>query len=152
MKKILFAVFITILCSSCANKELENELKKEISTLKTELKESQKERNDLAKQLQECIHGNSYKDIQNIGRWKDVRPNSNITITIFKNLKSNKLYIKHSFKDGSNGVEEARISNRKGLKSYEFINNTHNEYYVIKGDGDLDMYSQNGKFATALCF
>ena len=104
---------------------------------------------NLKKQLKILKSPKNNSDIQQIGRWLDNRPGSDKhIITIFKNLKTKKYFIKDSFGDGSSDIEEARLLNHKGLKRYEAINNEHNEYCIVEKNGDLSMWSQNGKFAT----
>lgn len=152
MKKILVFIGLLICICSCNDAEvsrlnLENEtLKANIVKLETEIK-------DIQAKLDNCILGNPQKDIVKIGRWKDMRPGTEDNVmTIFRNIKTNKTYMKDSFGDGSETTEEVRVSTYNGLKRYDSIENDHHEFYVINEDGNLNMYSQGGLFGVALSF
>ena len=121
----------------------------QVSSLQHQNELLSSENANLKKQLKILKSPKNNSDIQQIGRWLDNRPGSDKhIITIFKNLKTKKYFIKDSFGDGSSDIEEARLLNHKGLKRYEAINNEHNEYCIVEKNGDLSMWSQNGKFAT----
>lgn len=136
--------------ASCNNSSKEiTSLKEQVSSLQYENELLSAENAKLKKKLEKKTSSKSNSDIQQLGRWLDNRPGSDKhIITIFKNLKTKKYYIQDTFGDGSSNVEEARLLNHKGLKRYEAINNEHNEYCIVEKNGDLSMWSQNGKFAT----
>ena len=103
-------------------------LKDQVSSLQHQNELLSSENANLKKQLKILKSPKNNSDIQQIGRWLDNRPGSDKhIITIFKNLKTKKYFIKDSFGDGSSDIEEARLLNHKGLKRYEAINNEHNE-------------------------
>lgn len=146
INQLLF-IALSICIISCTNSQPDS-IKQDIAALQQQNDSLKHENDKLKEQLNVCIYGDPNKDIQQIGRWSDNRPGSeNHILTIFKNLKTGKFYIKDEFSDGSSNVEEARPLNHKGLKRYEPINNIHNEYCIVEKNGDLSMWSQNGLFA-----
>ena len=149
MNRLLLLSCVFLL--SCGNNESES-LKKENENLKVQIADLNQQVKDLKNELHNCIYGNPNQDIQQLGRWKDIRPGADIVITIFKNTKTNKLYIKNEFKDGSSTTDEARTLDFNGLKRYEILDNKNNEYYVLEKNGDLSLYGQSGKYGTAPCF
>ena len=140
MKKLFLLSMMLLSLAACKKSSTE------IASLKDQVSSLQHQNELLSS---ENANPKNNSDIQQIGRWLDNRPGSDKhIITIFKNLKTKKYFIKDSFGDGSSDIEEARLLNHKGLKRYEAINNEHNEYCIVEKNGDLSMWSQNGKFAT----
>ena len=150
MKKLFLLSMMLLSLAACKKSSTEiASLKDQVSSLQHQNELLSSENANLKKQLKILKSPKNNSDIQQIGRWLDNRPGSDKhIITIFKNLKTKKYFIKDSFGDGSSDIEEARLLNHKGLKRYEAINNEHNEYCILEKNGDLSMWSQNGKFAT----
>lgn len=86
-----------------------------------------------------------------VGRWLDNRPGADTQIILKKEIKTGKYYLIHKFKDGSSSEEKASVTKSNGLRKIREIGSSHVEWYIIEKNGDLSMYSQNGKFGTALC-
>lgn len=150
MKKSFLLLTVLIFLASCNNSTNEvSFLKEQISSLQYQNELLCAENAKLKKQIEKGISSKSKSDIQQLGRWLDNRSGSDKhTITIFKDLKTKKYFIQDTFGDGSSSIEEARQLNHKGLTRYEAIDNIHNEYCLVEKNGDLSMWSQNGKFAT----
>lgn len=86
------------------------------------------------------------KDV--IGKWLDDRPLVANVIIIFK--KSGKLIMKNTFKDGSSGEYKLIVKQVHGKTKYQSIEDTFGEYYMLEHNGNLGMYSPNGKFSEAM--
>ena len=111
------------------------------------------ERNErLKKELENQKETKIGDNVQKIGRWLDNRPGSDTQLFLNKDLDSNKYYLIHKYSDGSTSKDEVQVTKEKGLVRFQEINTNHIEWYIIEKNGDLSMYSQSGKFATALCF
>lgn len=155
MKKInLYLLLLGVLCLLSCSDDTENKmLRQKITELQEQVVDLQDKVKSLKEELDKCIHGDPNKDIQQIGRWMDTRKGiEKHIITIFRNIKTKKLYMEDEYHDGSKSVEEIRLLNHNGLKRYELIDNRHNEYYVVESNGDLSMYGQGGKFGSAAYF
>lgn len=150
MKNLILLALALFLFVSCNNSSDEIAfLKEQVSSLQYQNEQLCSENTKLKKQLETLVSPKEDNSIQQIGRWLDNRPGSDKhIIIIFKNLKTKKYFIKHTFGDGSSDLKEARFTKHKGLNRYEPINNEHNEYCIVEKNGDLSMWSQNGKFAT----
>lgn len=154
MKKILFLIPCAIFLISCGNGDAKireanlmnqiNKLTAENIYLKGQLEEQSKEK--IVEQSED------EKNIQKIGRWRDVRAGANQTLILNKNLKLDKYYLICCFDDGSSLKDEVRVTKEKGLMRFQIIHTDHVEWYIVEKNGDLSMWSQNGKFATALCY
>lgn len=149
MKKSFLLLIVLVFITSCNNSTNEiSFLKEQISSLQYQNELLCAENAKLKKQIEKGKSSKSSTDIQQLGRWLDNRPGCDKhIITIFKDLKTKKYFIQDTFGDGSSNIEEARQLNYKGLKRYEAIDNIHNEFCLIEKNGDLSMWSQNGKFA-----
>lgn len=77
------------------------------------------------------------------GRWKDVRPMAECIFVIFKD-QSKKTQMKKVLTDGSSYLTEMKSSNN----NTKFVSkeDVHGEYFVIETNGNLGMYSPDGKF------
>ena len=138
MKKLFLLSMMLLSLAACKKSSTE------IASLKDQVSSLQHQNELLSSE-----NANLKKQSKILKSPKNNRPGSDKhIITIFKNLKTKKYFIKDSFGDGSSDIEEARLLNHKGLKRYEAINNEHNEYCIVEKNGDLSMWSQNGKFAT----
>jgi len=83
-----------------------------------------------------------------IGRWQDVRPMAERGMIIYE--KNNKIYMKHTFSDGSTGDYEFIKKKYDGKMRFEPKQNMHQEYYLIENNGNLGMYGKDGKFSEAI--
>lgn len=157
MKKInLCVLLLGVICLLSCSDDTENKmLKRKISELQEQVVDLQDNVKMLEGELDKCINGDPNKDIQQIGRWIDIRDGDySATITIFRNIKSNKFYMTYEIDQSKFKArpDEVRVLEYKGLKKYELINNEHNEYFVVEKNGYLSMYGQEGKFNTAKPF
>lgn len=155
MKRVLFliACMMTMFLASCENddsKRRESFLMSQINELKAENIYLKGQLDDLKKEKQSKQDDPS--NIQKIGRWLDNRPGADTQLFLNKELDSNKHYLIHKYSDGSTSKDEVRVTKEKGLVRFQIINTDHVEWYIIEKNGDLSMYGQSGKFATALCF
>lgn len=142
---------MTMFLASCENddsKRRESFLMNQINELRAENIYLKGQLEDLKKEKQESEQSN----IEKIGRWLDNRPGADTQLILNKDLKSKKYYLISKFSDGSTSKDEVKVTKEKGLVRFQIINTDHVEWYIIEKNGDLSMYSQNGKFATALCF
>ena len=155
MKHFLLLVVIVTALFSCQDNQENRFLRETIETQKLELEELDKlraENVELKEKLNNCMFGNPNKDMQKIGKWLDNRPAANIQLILNKNTKTGKYYLTSKFADSSTMTEEVRVTTTNGLMKFESIENDHNEWFIREKNGDLSMWSQNGKFGTALCF
>lgn len=106
----------------------------------------------LMQELNLCNGTTPNENIQKIGCWYDSREPAECTILLNKNLSNGYFYMIHKWKSGGNLNEKVRVSKVNGLTKIEPIESDHVEWYIIEKNGDLSMWSQNGKYATALCF
>ena len=142
---------MTIFLVSCEN----DDSKRRESFLMSQINELRAENIYLKGQLEDLKKGKQESEqssIEKIGRWFDNRPGADTQLILNKDLKSKKYYLISKFSDGSTSKDEVRVTKEKGLVRFQVINTDHVEWYIIEKNGDLSMYSQNGKFATALCF
>lgn len=91
-------------------------------------------------------------DIQHVGRWLDNRPGANTQLKLDKNIKTGEYYLTFKFEDGSSSKNRVRVTKENSLTRFQQINSEHVEWYIIEKNGDLSMWSQNGKYGTSLCF
>ncbi len=91
-------------------------------------------------------------DYEKIGKWYDTRPGCGTIITLAKQMDSDNYLLLHEFSDGSYSMEEAVVTKENNLTKFRLKEQIHLEWYIIESNGDLSMYSQNGKFGTALAF
>lgn len=151
MKKILLSIVIVSLFSCQNHTDKENKfLRETLIEQKQQIEDLQKENLELKAKLVD--ENTSNDDIQHIGRWLDNRPGANIQLKLDKNLKTGKYYLKFKFDDGSLDEKRVRVIKENGLMKIQQINSEHVEWYIIEKNGDLSMWSQNGKYGTALCF
>ncbi len=127
-------------------------LKQENEKLHEEIVLLQIENEKLKEEIEHYQKVEANRNIDKIGRWVDTRPGSDQTITLNKNLETNKYYMICEFKDGTSSQDEVRVIKEKGLLKFKIIGGNHVEWYIIEKNGDLSMYSQNGKFGTALSY
>ena len=127
-------------------------LKQENEKLHEEIVLLQIENENLKEEIEHYQKVEANRNIDKIGRWVDTRPGSDQTITLNKNLETNKYYMICEFKDGTSSQDEVRVIKEKGLLKFKIIGGNHVEWYIIEKNGDLSMYSQNGKFGTALSY
>lgn len=156
MKRVLFFIMcmLLILLASCENndsKRRESILMNQINELRAENIYLKGQLDDLKKEKQ-SKQNNDPSNIQKIGRWLDNHPGADTQLFLNKDLDSNKYYLIHKYSDGSTSKDEVQVTKEKGLVRFQEINTNHIEWYIIEKNGDLSMYSQSGKFATALCF
>ena len=83
-----------------------------------------------------------------IGKWIDNRPTVESVLVVYK--KSKKTFMKTTYKDGSSSDSELRISKAHGKTKYQALDDTFGEYYMVENNGNLGMYSPNGKFSEAI--
>lgn len=155
MKKILFTLMLMSVLFSCQNSQENDMLRRTIEIQNSQLAELEQLKRDnieLKEKLNHCMFGNPNENVQKIGNWLDNRPGADIQMTLNKNIKTGKYYVISKLKDGTSMTEQVRVTKVNGQMKFESIENSHNEWYIIEKNGDLSMWSQNGKFGTALCF
>lgn len=148
MKKLLGALCFVSFLISCDN----GNSKHRNTALQTQNEILSSENERLKKELENQKETKIGDNVQKIGRWLDNRPGSDTQLFLNKDLDSNKYYLIHKYSDGSTSKDEVQVTKEKGLVRFQEINTNHIEWYIIEKNGDLSMYSQSGKFATALCF
>lgn len=150
MKKILLLCFVwgIISCDNARTYQLESKNE----ALRAYNEKLINENNNLKTQLDYCRYGNPNEDIEKIGRWLDNRPETNIQLILNKNIKTGKFFLESRFDDGSSMIEQVRVSLTNGIKKIQSLESEQNEWFIIEKNGNLSMWSQNGKFGTALCF
>lgn len=149
-KNVLLFLLVSVFLS-CSN-DGENKMLRETVQSQNALIESLKSENVKLKEELESYKPTLQEDIQIIGKWLDNRPGANIQKTLNKNLKTGKYYVVDKFDDGSELKEQVRVTKENGLTRFQGVNNDHVEWFIIEKNGDLSMWSQNGKFGTAVCF
>lgn len=151
MKKILFSIIVVFLFSCQNHTDKENKfLRETLIEQKKQIEDLEKENSELKAKL--IDEDTSNDDIQHIGRWLDNRPGANIQLKLDKNIKTGKYYLNFKFDDGTSMNNRVRVTKENGLTRFQIINSEHVEWYVIEKNGDLSMWSQNGKYGTAPCF
>lgn len=143
---------VTLLCACTFISCNSGSLKQENEKLYEEVVLLQIENEKLKEELEHYKTVEANRNIDKIGRWVDTRPGSDQTITLIKNLETDKYYMICEFKDGTSSQDEVRVSKEKGLLKFKIIGGNHVEWYIIEKNGDLSMYGQNGKFGTALSY
>lgn len=143
---------VILLCACTFISCNSDSLKKENEKLYEEVVLLQVENKKLKEELEHYKTVEANRNIDKIGRWVDTRPGSDQTITLIKNLETDKYYMICEFKDGTSSQDEVRVSKEKGLLKFKIIGGNHVEWYIIEKNGDLSMYGQNGKFGTALSY
>lgn len=152
MKKYFVFLCLLSILSSCGDDSEKKFLQLTIEHQKNVISLLQDENSQLKEKLAAYKETVTSANVQRIGRWLDTRPGSDIQISLNKDLKTKKYYVTHKYKDGSVSNEQVRVTKDKGLTKFQIIDSEHIEWYIIEKNGDLSMYSQNGKFATAQCF
>lgn len=153
MKKILLlCLLIGSLCACSGSGDYERMLLEENKRLKTQVESLERELEAFREKarIEEQIKLNAQFEL--VGRWLDNRPGADAQIFLRKEIKTGKYYLIHKFKDGSSSEEPASVTKSNGLRKIRVIGSNHVEWYIIEKNGDLSMYSQNGKFGTALSF
>lgn len=148
MKKLLLFFVLVLAFVSCESPES----KKKINDLTNQVSILLKENQELVEKIKEMETTQVSSNMRVEGRWKDTRAGSGIVFTLKKDLDSNKYYLFEEFSDGSKVNYEVRMSKFEGMRRFDIIGWEQPEFFVIQTDGDLGMYSQNRKFATALSF
>lgn len=150
MKKFLLFIPLIIL-SSCYNGDNKSSSSKEIAELKQRLTTLEKENSELKLKIIKTNVIEKNNDFVLLGKWIDTRHGSDNTQLILKReLKNNKVLFSHLYSDGSSDSCEVIMTKENGKSRFQEINGSHTEWYVIEKDGSLSMYSQNGKFGTAM--
>lgn len=158
MNKITFLIviitsIISYLIGESSRESEVNEYINKIESQKIEILNLNDKNSVLKDELNKSIYGDQKRDIIQLGRWFD--PQEGILkchMNLFKNNKTNKIYMHLKYGDNSETTDEMRVSKYKGLKRYELFDNIHTEFYVIEKNGDLSMYGQSGKFRTVMPF
>ena len=78
-----------------------------------------------------------------VGKWKDQIS----MLTIYREDESLKL--KTEYKDGSSGIDYLKKSIENEMIRYDYVEDTHGEYFVVEYGGNLGMYGNDGKFGEA---
>lgn len=60
-----------------------------------------------------------------------------------------KAFMRSIYGDGSSSDKELTLSQSGGRKVAKEVGNQHGEYFVIAESGDLELWGNNGRFATA---
>lgn len=152
MKKILFSLVLGMVLFSCQNNEENKMLREMLMVQKKQITDLENENAELRAKLNMDEVASSNEDIQHVGRWLDNRPGANTQLQLDKDLKTGNHYLTFKFDDGSSSRERVQITKERGLMRFQEINSEHVEWYVIEKNGDLSLWSQNGKYGTALCF
>lgn len=152
MRKNILILCLLFILSSCGDNSEKRFLQLTIEHQKNVISTLQEENNQLKEKLAAYKKTENNANVQRIGRWLDTRPGADTQIFLNKDLKTKKYYTIHKFKDGSSTNEEVRVTKENGLTKFQEIDSEHVEWYIIEKNGDLSMYSQNGKFGTAQCF
>lgn len=85
------------------------------------------------------------KNIEVIGKWKDLTSFSERTLIIYKS--ESKYFIRWYYKD--NSFDDVDI--QKKQNKYKVVNkNNYDEWYVVEQNGNLGTYSSKGKFSEAI--
>lgn len=150
MKKVLFSIVFVMFLFSCQNDNVNKNLRETLVEQKKQIEDLEKENAELRAKLMDEETSND--DIQHIGRWLDNRPGANIQLKLDKNIKTGKYYLNFKFDDGSSDRKRVRVTKENGLTRFQQVNSEHVEWYIVEKNGDLSMWSQNGKYGTALCF
>lgn len=141
MKKLTYLLFVLLLSSCASNNAQKNEEEQETSTeISVESKSNDNEKFVIP------------ENTEKIGRWKDVRPMADGVFTLTKNNDNGKYYMLMEYGDGSYSYDEVVVTKENNLTKFRLKEQIHLEWYIIESNGDLSMYSQNGKFGTALAF
>lgn len=82
-----------------------------------------------------------------IGKWRDDRPMAANAMIIFR--VAGKLKIKTTFVDGSTGEQGLVAKKVNGKTRYDYVEYFHGEYFIVESNGNLGMYSSDGKFGEA---
>ncbi|MCG2611818.1 hypothetical protein LZZ90_09910 [Flavobacterium sp. SM15] len=83
-----------------------------------------------------------------LGKWRSEKSLMGASLILFKN-KESKLIMRINFKDGGNMDSEINET-KKNDKLRLYDNNGNNEYYILEDNGNLGMYSRDGKFDEAI--
>jgi len=83
-----------------------------------------------------------------LGKWRSEKSLAGASLVLYKNSE-NKLLMKTTFKGGSSMEDEIKTSKKDGKTRYD-DDNEHGEYYILESNGNLGMYSADGKFDEAI--
>lgn len=85
---------------------------------------------------------------EKIGEWN---ANWGFEYKVLYEEKDGKILSRHIFSEGESKPLEMHIVSINGEKAYQDdISKDHGEYYIINNDGDLEYWSVNGKYYTAI--
>lgn len=141
MKKLIYLLLILLL-AACVQKNTQQNHDEQVNATETSNK------NDSQKEEGFVIPENTEK----IGRWMDVRSMADCTLTLTKNTDTGKYYVLMEYGDGSYSYDEVVVTKQNNLTKFRLKEQMHMEWFIIESNGDLSMYSQNGKFGTALAY
>lgn len=82
-----------------------------------------------------------------VGKWRSEKSLLGATLILYKD--NNKLQMRTVFKNGQKMDSEIIQSKINGKTRFD-DNNGHGEYYLMESNGNLGMYSKNGKFDEAI--
>ncbi|MFC2104782.1 hypothetical protein ACFLS4_05475 [Bacteroidota bacterium] len=83
-----------------------------------------------------------------IGKWRSEKSLMGASLVLYKDSEE-KLKMKITFKDGGSMDDEIKESTENGKTRYD-DGNEHGEYYILESNGNLGMYSPDGKFDEAV--
>ncbi|NQY30398.1 MAG: hypothetical protein HRT69_13105 [Flavobacteriaceae bacterium] len=90
----------------------------------------------------------TFIDGEILGKWRSEKSLSGATLVLFKSPNS-KLKMRITFKDGSKIESDIKESKNNSLTRFE-DDNEHGEFYILETNGNLGMYSHDGKFDEAI--
>lgn len=147
MKKVFVFLCLIFCMASCES----DNTKRKVAAMQQLIEELKSENQELKDKLANKIKLDEQK-LERLGRWLDVRPGLGNTQYFLQKDKSNKYYLICKYSDSFSSIEEVRMKKVNGLYRFQIINSEHVEWYIIEKDGNLSGYSQDGKFATFICF
>lgn len=83
-----------------------------------------------------------------IGKWRDNTPSAESSMVIYK--ENGKLKLKTTYYDGSSWIEEMVQKQSNNKTHYYYVDDSRGEYFVVEKNGNLGMYSSDGKFGEAI--
>ncbi len=86
-------------------------------------------------------------DREIIGSWLDETLYAGNKATMYS--KKGKLFLERVYSDGSSGSTELKTKKVRGEKRYIEVGNEHGEYYLINGEGNLQVFDGDGLISTA---
>lgn len=148
MKKILFSLVLIMVLFSCQNNKENKMLRETLMEQKKQIEDLESENAKLKAEKVSDLN----EDVQCIGKWLDNRPGANTQLILNKDLKTGKFYLTSKFDDGSSDKVQVKVTKEKGLMRFQEVNGKHVEWFIVEKNGNLSLWSQNGKFGTAQNF